>query len=161
MPNFYPNPLQPAIMPPTWSGTSINRDEVYHYLKILDVETKERYEHSGFFHVERKNEEDGIYGSISGLILPIELQPVFALVRKEATNKIWQIRSPLVFEIDFQLDADKEESHYFTLTSIKDIQIGEKQMVITEAHFQEVPNPIDLCQLIEIQRVFNKLLRRI
>jgi hypothetical protein len=146
----------------TWTGTTLfDLGTVYGYIKVFDVETKERYEHSGTFKAERKNETDGIYGNMTGLILPILFKESFALIRKEDSFKLWQIRSPLVFQIDFQIDANKEETHYFTIVSVKDVEVGEAKIILTEPRFQEVPSPIDLCQLIEIQRVFTKLLRRI
>lgn len=161
----FPSITIPSIMPGggTWSGTSIFTGiETHHaFVKVLDVESKDRYEHSGFFKIEQKNETDGIYGSLSGLILPIEFKEVFAQLRKEDRNKLVQIRSPLTFQVDFQLDANTEESHYFTLTTVKDVEVGEAKILLTDPKFQEVVNPIDLCQLIEIQRVFTKLLRRI
>lgn len=160
VPLINPNPSY-TIFPSTWTGTSLDTGTIYQYLKVLDVESKERYDHSGFFKAERKDEKDGIYGSLTGLILPASLKDVFAPIRKEETFKIWQIRSPLTFQIDFQLDASKEESHYFTLVSVKDVEIGEEKIILSEPRFQEIPSPIDLCQIIELQRVFTKLLRRI
>ena len=160
-PLINPNSSPFTIFPSTWTGTTIDTGTIYQYLKVLDVETKERYDHSGFFKAERKDEKDGIYGNLTGLILPATLKDVFAPIRKEESFKLWQIRSPLTFQVDFQIDASKEESHYFTLVSVKDVEIGEEKIILSDPRFQEIPNPIDLCQLIELQRVFTKLLRRI
>lgn len=145
----------------TWTGTSLDTGTIYSFLKVFDVETKERYDHSGFFKAERNNEKDGIYGGLTGLVLPATFKEAFVQIRKEDYYKLWQIRSPLTFQVDFQIDANKDESHYFTLVSVKDVEVGEQKIILSEPRFQEIPNPIDLCQLIEIQRVFIKLLRRI
>lgn len=164
IPNIFPGTLNPNpnIFPGvTWTGTGIDTSTLYSFLKVLDVETKERYDHSGFFKVERNNEKDGIYGGLSGLVLPTIYKEAFALIRSEEYFKLWQIRSPLTYQIDFQIDANKDESHFFTLVSVKDVEAGENKLILTEPRFQEIPSPIDLCQLIEIQRVFTKLLRRI
>lgn len=156
--------INPNMSTWTTTGTFLNPHEFYDNFDIMDIETKDKFEVAGWFAVEHKDEKDGIYGRLTELKLPIDLKDCFVKLKDSGGYKLWQIRSPLAFEIHFKIkdnQGDREEVHFFTLTSFTDAVEDDKLITLQEPRLQEVPSTMELVRILELQRVFTKLLRRI
>lgn len=159
-----PNTITTPTITWTTGTTTLTNGELYLEFEVMDIETKDKFDFTGWFQVEHKDTKDGIYGRINELRLPVELKDCFVKLKDSGGYKLWQIRSPLAFEIHFKIkdnQGDREEVHFFTLTSFTDAVEDEKFIILMEPRLQEVPSTMELVRILELQRVFTKLLRRI
>jgi hypothetical protein len=155
--------VTPNVTPPyitTTTGTFISPTDFILSLEIVDVETKAAFKHEGYFTIKNKSDKEGLYGFVNGLYLPKEFKDCFACVRKEVP-KVWQIRTPLVFQLNALVEGQDPEYHFMTLTSFDDADQKDEGISLYNPHLQEVMNTLEFIRLVELQRVFTKLLRRI
>jgi len=159
------NPLNPLLNPTVHPGAqtswTINTSYGGLYLdcRIFDIETKEKLDSCGRFLLQDDDKLQGMYGKISSFELPIEYDCCFHHLRNDHKN-LWQIRTPLTFRINLERD-EKKEVKFFALITFFDVKNYGDRLVVHEAEFQEVKDNLEVTRLVEIQRVFKKLLRRI
>ena len=152
----------PFITGPWTTGSSTyitsSPEEYLNEIEFQDPETKNIMKHGGWFTVKQKSEKEGLYGHVNNLLLPNDLKDCFACLRP----KVWQIRSPLVVQLNIKLAGKEEpEFHFMTLTSIDSADFLDKEVALQLPYFQEIMSTLELMRLLELQRVFTKLLRRI
>ncbi len=170
--NICGNVLSQCVCPPAnminvpfitgpWStgATYITSPESYlSDIEIQDPETKNVFKHIGWFTIKQQSDKEGLYGHVNNVYLPGDLKDCFACLRPN----VWQIRSPLVFQLNAKQSGKEDpEIHFMTLTSIESADFLDTEISLNTPYFQEIMSTLELMRLLELQRVFTKLLRRI
>lgn len=155
------NPIiQPSVSIPYTSSTASTSSSDKYDCRIFDIITKEKLDSCGqFILVEAEDKIFGMYGQLSSFELPIEFESCFYHLRNDYKN-LWQMRTPLTFRINIERD-EKKEVKFFALIKFYDIKNYEDRLVVHDAEFQEIRDNLEVTRLVEIQRIFTKLLRRI
>lgn len=150
--------IQPTVNPYQGISTTGIYPTTKYDCRIFDIE-KNKLDSCGQFLLEEDNKTHGIYGKMFSVELPMEFENCFFHLREDYKN-LWQIRTPLTFRIDLERN-DKREVKFFALIKFFELKNYENRLVLHEVEFQEVKNNLEVTRLIEIQRIFTKLLRRI
>lgn len=134
---------------------------------VVDTENKEIFKASGDdLTVLHRDEKEGLYVKTTSLHLPILFKDCFYQLKSTGGHNLWQLRAPLTFRFNLP-DKENKVPHFFALHSIIDASIfdtakekSNRYLSLAYPHFQEITDQLELIRLIEIQRVFVKLLGR-
>jgi hypothetical protein len=128
--------------------------------KVLDGVTKAKYIASGWLKVLEKHEQAGVYLNIGTIELPRKFNDYFYCFKKAAP--LWQVRSPLLLKIAYKgRDEQEEQTRFCTVTSIGTLSEFDNSIHIGDVYLHEVADNLELMRLVEINRAYRKLLKKI
>lgn len=134
--------------------------EIVLAFQILDGVTKAKYLASGWLKVLEKHAQAGVYLNINSISLPAKFSEYFYCFKK--ASPLWQVRSPLLLKVAYKGQDDKEEQTRFcTVTAIGTLSEEDKQVHIGDVYLHEVADNLELMRLVEINRAYRKLLKKI
>lgn len=134
--------------------------EIVLAFNVLDGVSKAKYLSSGWLKVLEKHAQAGVYLNINSISLPAKFNDYFYCFKKAAP--LWQVRSPLLLKVAYKGQDDQEEQTRFcTIMSIGTLSESDKLIHIGDVYLHEVADNLELMRLVEINRAYRKLLKKI
>lgn len=134
--------------------------EVISDFRIFDIYSNQELETGHSFTVVFKDEENGFYGTMPFIKLPLDMAAYFIKYGSPiGEGPIWQILSPLLFKMVIRDQITLEEStHFATMLDFYEILDQKDELFLQTPRFQEVVDNFVSLRLIARDSAYRKSL---